>query len=319
MILAVNLNPAIDKIYFVQDFKLGAVHRPTHLINSPGGKGSNVARVAKQLGAQVMITGFIGGATGQFIESELAKIGIEPAFLKIEGESRICINITDEQAVQCTEVLEPGPTLTMDDEVRFLEHLGTLMPKVDVVTLSGSLPVGISKDFYAKMIQVVHAHHKKVLLDTSGEALIQAYGQKPDLLKPNQDEIAQLMTHLNGKQEHQMEQESSLSGILTRLLADGIQTPIVTLGKEGALAILEDGVYQFILPPISVVNTVGSGDAFLAGCAVAMDGQKSPLEIVKLGMACGAANTQFSQTGYVTAELVNAFKEKVCLKKIVSA
>ncbi|WP_278335836.1 hypothetical protein [Petroclostridium xylanilyticum] len=40
------MNPAIDKVYAVDDFKVGEVFRPRDMTATAGGKGLNVARVA---------------------------------------------------------------------------------------------------------------------------------------------------------------------------------------------------------------------------------------------------------------------------------
>ena len=112
MILAINMNPAIDKVYAVDDFKVGEVFRPRDMTATAGGKGLNVARVACLLGEQVIATGLAGGSTGRFIEEEVKKQGIDSQFVPIQGESRICINIMDEKNVTSTEILEPGPTIS---------------------------------------------------------------------------------------------------------------------------------------------------------------------------------------------------------------
>ena len=53
MITTVTLNPAIDTRYFIDDFKDGKLFRVDKIIKSPGGKGLNVSKVLKQLGADI--------------------------------------------------------------------------------------------------------------------------------------------------------------------------------------------------------------------------------------------------------------------------
>lgn len=97
----------------------------------------------------------------------------------------------------------------------------------------------------------------------------------------------------------------------------GIQLPVITLGKEGCIAALSDGVYRFFAPPIKVLNTVGSGDSFTAGCAVALSRGEEPDRIIRLGMGCGMANTQFFKTGMVSVELVEQFYRTIEAEKIM--
>ena len=103
---------------------------------------------------------------------------------------------------------------------------------------------------------------------------------------------------------------------LLKLKEQGIELPIITLGKDGCIAALEDGIYRFFAPAIKVLNTVGSGDSFVAGCAVSLCRGKGAMEVVKMGMACGMANTQFFQTGMVTVELVDKFFNMIEIEKL---
>jgi 1-phosphofructokinase family hexose kinase len=311
MILAITMNPAIDKIYFVENYQLGEVHRPSDMIASAGGKGLNVARVAKLVGANVAASGLLGGANGSFIESKVKELKIESQFFRIAGETRICINVTDTESQQCTEVLEAGPTVSEKECVDYLVFYESLLDTVDVVTLSGSLPQGIPSDYYAKLIAIAKAHGKKVLLDSSGSAFAEGLKEKPYLIKPNTDEIK---VFYNGD-------TTTLDGLVNAIRhfkAYGIELPIISRGKDGSLAGLSDGIYQMTIPPVTVINSVGSGDSFIAGCAVGLSQGLSEHDAIKLATACGTANTQFSGTGVVTQEKVDAYFEVVSIEKIAN-
>src|SRR4051794_27548431 len=104
MILCVTANAAIDKTAVVSPFRIDQIHRPKQVLALPGGKGCNVARALKQLGDASLVTGWVGGFAGQFIESGLNKEGIETAFVHTEGESRTCLSILDPEAQTMTEV-----------------------------------------------------------------------------------------------------------------------------------------------------------------------------------------------------------------------
>ena len=189
MILAVTMNPAIDKIYFVDGFKLDEVHRPKGIISSAGGKGLNVARVAKIIGEEVAVTGFLGGGNGQFIRKKVKELGLIDRFVEIDDETRICINITDNVNNTTSEVLEPGPIITEEQSGKFLSSFSTMIDDVDIITFSGSLPKGLDSDFYAKLIRICNVKNKKVLLDTSGDAFKYGVLALPYMVKPNEDEI----------------------------------------------------------------------------------------------------------------------------------
>lgn len=302
------MNPAIDKIYRVDDYQLGKVHRPSETISSPGGKGLNVARVANLMGEQVMASGLLGGGNGAFIEKHVETQGILSRFGKIAGESRICINVTDTLSQQCTEVLEEGPLISTEEGESFLQNFADLMPLVNVITISGSLPRGLSSGYYRKLIEIAKTNNKKVLLDTSGLALLEGIEARPYLVKPNQDEMLHIFKQSTSIVDY-------VKGI-TYLKSKGIELPIISKGKDGSIAGLSDGIYRVTIPPVKVVNTVGSGDSFIAGCAVALEWGLSQIDLLKLGTACGTTNTQFTQTGYVEKDRVEDYFNQVTVEKI---
>ena len=304
MILTVTLNPAIDKVYLVEDYQLGEVHRPSRTIVSPGGKGLNVAKVAYALDQKVGATGFLGGASGEFLETKVREIGIESEFLKIDGETRTCVNVSDPKNGKSTEVLEAGPWIQEEVAEQFLKHFENLIPKYNVIALSGSLPQGLNQDYYKKLIKICKKYQKKVLLDTSGQAFMEGLKGIPYLVKPNIDEIKQcypktVRTVLEAKEAVLYFKEKNIG------------VPILSMGKEGCVAALENNVCHFSLAPVEVINTVGSGDSFIAGCAVGFDRGYSLEDSIKLAVACGTANTQFAETGHVTKELVEYYLKQI--------
>ena len=308
MILTVTLNPAIDKVYEVTSFAVGKVFRPSNMWVTAGGKGLNVSRVATILGAQVVATGFLGGSNGQFIRAQISKQGIKDAFVEVEGETRICIAINDPILNTSTEVLEPGPTISAAEQEKFLQGFRDLAAQVDIVTISGSLPKGVSTDFYGKLVEICHSLNKRVLLDTSGIALTASLVAHPFMIKPNASELEAIV----GKE---LVTESDVLQAAQELHQRGVDIVCVTLGGDGCIAVTNDDVYRLTAPTIEIVSAVGSGDSFVAGCAVAFTQGQDLVEVLKMGMACGMANTQFAQTGYVTAELVEQFKQQVVVQR----
>lgn len=311
MILAITMNPAIDKIYFVDNYQLGQVHRPTSTIASPGGKGLNVARVARLMGENVTASGPLGGGNGAFIRENIKSLGIVDGFSDISGETRICINVTDPIKGTFTEVLESGPVITEEEVSRYLKVFSHLVSHVDVVTISGSLPRGIQDNFYQILIEIANREGKKVLLDTSGTAFLKGLEAKPYIIKPNEDEIKSAYSG-------PIKTEEDLVQAVLYFKHMGIACPIISRGKAGALAGLKDGVYQVTHPVVKVVNTVGSGDSFIAGCAISISRGYSEVDMLMMGAACGTANTQYRQTGYVEKEKVEAFLREIKIKKIAS-
>ena len=309
MILAINMNPAIDKVYAVDDYQIDKVFRPSAMTATAGGKGLNVARVAHLLGEKVAVTGMIGGSTGRLIEEKAVEQGLDNRFVSIQGESRICINVMDEKNNTSTEILEPGPTVTFEEEEAFLARYIELLDECSVVTASGSLPEGLPSNFYATLIRLANQKGKKFILDTSGISFIEGVKEKPYMIKPNLDELTMLL-------HHRPENIDDYIDAVKSFREQGIEMPVVSLGKSGSIAALEDGIYHFTTPNIKVLNAVGSGDSLVAGCATGLYRGLKPMDIIKLGMACGTANTQFFKTGWITVELVNEFLPLIECTKI---
>lgn len=309
MILTVTMNPAIDKIYLVNNYTLGEVHRPTEMIASPGGKGLNVARVAKLMGEEVGATGPLGGGNGAYVRKGVEDLGIHSVFCEIQGETRICINVTDVESQQCTEVLESGPVLTEREAKAQLAKFESLMDKVDVVTISGSMAKGLPTDFYARLIGIAKSHGIKSILDSSGDAFVEGIKAKPFAIKPNEDEIRKVYDGPVDTVEGKIQ-------AIRFFKNKGIQLPVISMGKDGSLAGLLDGIYKITIPTVKVINTVGSGDSFVAGLAVGVTNGLSEKDMLKMATACGTANTQYAQTGFVERDVVAGYFEQVEIEKI---
>ena len=299
MILTVTANPTIDKVYFVDELKIGEVHRPFKSTATAGGKGINVARVAALLGEKTIALGFLGGKNGEFISAEIKKLGIEDRFTSVHGETRVNTNISDKFG-NSTEILEAGPTVTKEEIASLINEFENAVDKSDIICVSGSLPKGTDSSLYKEFIRIAKSTGKKIIVDTSGNTLKDIIEYSPFMVKPNRDEIKELF-------EIETDNGNDIKKALITLHEKGIELPIITLGSDGAAAYIEDKFYHFISPAVSVKNSVGSGDSTVAGIAVGISQGLSFIESIKLGMAAGTANTQFDKTGYVSRELVDEY------------
>jgi tagatose 6-phosphate kinase len=311
MILALTLNPAIDKVYAVSDFQVDQVFRAEAMTRTAGGKGLNVARVAKLLGEPVISAGFIGGGSGVFIQNQVKAQGITDRFTEIDGESRINIAIVDHKNHTSTEVLEAGPAIQVGDYRKFISNYTKLVQECDIVTASGSLPPGVPPECYQYLITIARQSGKRFILDTSGYPLINAILAKPYMIKPNLEEYLKCFGD-----ENTSTQPLDFSGAILNLADRGIEYPCISLGKDGCIVKIDSSIYHLCPPVLEAVNTVGSGDSFVAGCAVGFSRKWPPLEVFKLGMACGIANTQFFETGKITLPLVEQYGHMIKVEQL---
>ena len=165
MILTLTLNPSVDISYPLDELHIDTVNRVQNVSKTAGGKGLNVTRVLSQLNEQVVATGFLGGKIGDFIAEKLNHNQVKHSFFKIKGETRNCIAILHNG--NQTEILEQGPTITVDESTGFLKHLKDLIPKAKSVVISGSLPKGVDSNYYSKIIDICNENDKPVVLDLS--------------------------------------------------------------------------------------------------------------------------------------------------------
>ncbi|ACZ10221.1 Tagatose-6-phosphate kinase [Sebaldella termitidis] len=304
MITTVTLNPAIDTRYFIEDFKEGRLFRAEKTIKSPGGKGLNVTKVLRQMGADVVATGIIGGKNGEWIQENLKKMDIKEEFYVSSAETRVCIAVLAKHSE--TEILESGEELTDSDLRAFEKKLMELVEKSDVITMSGSLPKGMDAGYYQKLVELVNRKGKKVILDTSGKSLLEGVKGKPYLIKPNFDELEYVLGEsIDGRDK--------IKKAVEKLKNLGAQNVLVSLGGEGAIYFGEE-ILKITIPKIKIHNTVGSGDSSVAGFAKGLDDGLELNEILKLSMACGMSNAQSMETGRVIPEDVKEFMGNITVE-----
>src|SRR5690349_3518887 len=146
MILCINANAAIDKTVVVNGFRLNEIHRPQSVMSLPGGKGANAAKGLKRLGESPVVSGWVGGYNGQFIEAGLKSEGIDTAFVHVDAESRTCLSILDPENNTLTEIYERGEPILPEQVEELKDLFASIVGEYNAVTLSGSLPPGVPSD-----------------------------------------------------------------------------------------------------------------------------------------------------------------------------
>lgn len=305
MITTVTLNPAIDTRYFIDDFKEGKLFRAEKIVKSPGGKGLNVTKILKQLGTDVTATGILGGKNGEWIVEKLKERNIKESFFISSKETRVCIAILSNNSE--TEILETSETIEENELKKFEIIFTELLEQSEIVTMSGSLLKGTKKDYYRKLVEIANVKGKKVILDTSGKALIEGIKAKPYLIKPNLDELEYVLGE-------KIDNDKKIKRAVYKLKELGAQNILLSMGKNGAFYFGETN-FKIIIPKIKVCNTVGSGDSTVAGLAKGLHDNLKMEDTLKLAMACGMSNAQKMETGAVDIDDVKSFQEKIEIVK----
>ncbi|MGA5503171.1 1-phosphofructokinase family hexose kinase [Streptomyces umbrinus] len=254
MILTVTLNTALDITYRVRGLRPHTSHRVTEVIERPGGKGLNVARVLAALGHEVTVTGFVGGATGRAVQEQLTHTaGVVDALVPVAGATRRTIAVADTATGDTTQLNEPGPSITPAEWSAFQEAYEVLLRSASAVALCGSLPPGVPVGAYAQLVRTARALAVPVLLDTSGEPLRRGIAARPDIVKPNADELAELTGSHDPSQATRDARRR------------GAHSVVASLGAEGLLARTPDGDWHAAPPRAVHGNPTGAGDSVVAG------------------------------------------------------
>ncbi|MZE67483.1 hexose kinase, partial [Streptomyces sp. SID5789] len=240
MILTVTLNTALDITYRVRSLRPHASHRVSDVTERAGGKGLNVARVLAALGHEVTVTGFAGGTTGGAVRDGLSGVpGVTDALVPVAGATRRTIAVVDERTGDTTQLNEPGPAVAPAEWNAFQDTYEELLGGASAVALCGSLPPGVPVGAYAGLVRSARAAGVPVLLDTSGEPLRRGVAARPDLIKPNADELAEL----TGSHEPLRATQAARRR--------GARSVIASLGAEGLLAVTPEGRWR-AAPPAHV-------------------------------------------------------------------
>lgn len=284
MIYTLSFNPAID--YYVKSdrFVLNEINSCRTAFAYPGGKGINVSRMLNSLGTDTVALGFIAGFTGDALQKALLDLNIKTDFIVLkEGLTRINVKIRceDETDINCD-----GPNIDKDS----LKELYSKLDKLesgDTLVLAGSLPKSIPQDIYESILEHIKGRNIAAVVDTAGKKLLGVLKYRPFLIKPNNQELGEIF-------DTTADSLDEILPLALKLQALGARNVLVSRGADGAVLLTEDG--EIINAPTfegKAINTVGAGDAMLAGFLFKFNQTGDMKKALTFGAAAGTA-TAFS-------------------------
>lgn len=315
MLVCISANPAIDRRLRLENIAVGEINRALSAQPFPGGKAAHVAMVAKSLGLDVMWVGFLGGAAGEQCESGLTEFGVPLTVIRTQSETRANLELISADG-SITEILEPGGIVTEGEVERLLATCRDLFSESEPgtqVAISGSLPPGAPSDLYAELIRLAHVYDCRTLLDTSGDALRQALGAAPDLVKPNRYEAADFVGR-------SIDSATTAVEATQGFFSTGAKSVAISLGADGMVWQRAASSDAFVSEPLPLpdCSSVGCGDAALAGFAVAHERGLSDEETLRLATACGSANCIAEAPGRVNASDVHRLAQEVAVRRVAA-
>jgi tagatose 6-phosphate kinase len=292
MILAVCLNPALQRTLTFGGLEFNRVNRAKSVVLSTGGKGVNVARVAATAGADVRLLTLSGGPNGLELKTLLKREEIPFHPVPVRGNTRICTTLLDRGNGTQTELVEESGPVTKEEAGRAQRAFEKMLPRCRLLILSGTAPKGFPPTVYRRWIESAGKLGIPSILDAPGELAVNGLAGRPWLFKPNWGEMEAL---LGRRTRPGAEAKSALA----RLHRMGARNVLVTADGPAAAAYAEGVFYRLASPDLDVVNSIGSGDSIAAGIGAALLLGKTLLEAFRFGMACGSANVLTPLAGTV--------------------
>jgi len=297
-ILTVTLNPVLDYVVTIpklSDFEMSA-----------GGKGINVSRALKNLGGTTVALGFLGGASGQIIKRKLQAEHLRSDFVKT-GATRRSLTIIESPSAKITRFFENGPTVSRSSQKSFLKKFKTHLSHCQAVVISGRSAAGLPDSFCRDLITQATKRGIKTTLDTTGKAFGRGLEAAPFLIKPNLEEAQEFL-------KRKIRNRTELKKAARSFLKFGVAVVVISLGKRGALAASGNECWFAKAPKVKAQNTVGCGDAMLAGFIYEYFKSHHLGESLKTAVAAGTANALSLHPGKINRRQVARLRKKVVLQ-----
>ncbi|MBT9692852.1 1-phosphofructokinase [Eubacterium ventriosum] len=299
MIYTVTFNPSLDYIVSVDDFKLGLTNRTSSELILPGGKGTNVSTVLKNLGLESTALGFVAGFTGNEIVKRLNDMGIKSDFISIEnGISRINLKL---KSIDGTEINGAGPDISEDKVNELMDKLNQLK-EGDVLVLAGSIPSSMSDNIYRDIMADLKDRGVMIVVDATKDLLLNVLEYHPFLIKPNNHELGEIF-------DVKLTTREEVIPYGRKLQEKGARNVLVSMAGEGAVLIAEDGqVFDAPAPKGKLINGVGAGDSMVAGFVAGWIEKQDYEYAFHMGVASGSASA-FSENLATKEEIINVYNQ----------
>ncbi|MAG13981.1 MAG: hypothetical protein CMN78_05240 [Spirochaetales bacterium] len=318
MILVVGQNSAWQNTYLLPDMLPGKVNRVTGVTRSAAGKGANLSRGLNFLGKTPHLLAYAGGHIGGQFTVACDRDGIRKTIVPISSETRMCTTVLSKAGI-ATEIVEPAPEINEREAGEFLKAFLALLPQAKCLAIAGTAVDGDTPDCYLQYALRAKEHNIPVFLDSYREHGKVALAAGPDILKINNDELADLT---GMPVDSRQDRENACTSIREDF---GIRWIIITLGENGAEGFSAAAGIVASPPAISAKNPIGSGDVFSSGVISSMldSGFSWDLDCleqsIRLAVAMGTANCISLKTGHVERAHLRSILPKVEVQRHLTA
>ena len=312
MIFTVTLNPAIDKILFLEAFQRSRTNRLSRTLETIGGKGTHVSINLRLQGVQSTALGIALGENGRKITRKLRDWGVGVQFLEYDlpgMESRTNYEIVESAGHTCTMLTERGPILPASITDDLLNQIRSLVKAGDILVLTGDASNVEDTRIYSKLTRLAKDLGGKVFLDASGHYLKEGLQSGPFLIKPNLEELC----FISGRE---LKTTGEIVAAMQEL--DGFNIPMIAMTWGGEGAIVKNGRDFYRVHPIEVktINAGGCGDAFLSAMVAGIEKGLETEQTLKQAAAVAAAAAETDITVGFDPDRAKELKERAFVEKI---
>ncbi|MFT8321096.1 MAG: hexose kinase [Bacillus sp. (in: firmicutes)] len=312
MIYTVTLNTAIDRILYVEN---QLTRKKNNVINSIGydigGKATHVSVVLAKMKIDNIATGFIGEHHSALLLSMLQSHQVKSNFIVQKGcRTRESTVIVDDSGNGSFMMTEKGFEISESSHIKLVNYLQENVKKGDLIVFAGSPPSGYSIDNYRQLLETVTKKGGLLVIDAAKEFLREAIKQKPYLIKPNEDELNELIGKSLTKDHEYIEE-------IIKLHQKGVEVVVISLGKKGSFIGFAQQYFKVTPPVVEEVNDTGCGDAFVGGMVAGLTKDTEDiLNAVRFATAVSALKATQKTSSIPSLHHIDEWMEAVQIERI---
>ncbi len=300
-------NLTTDRTLTIDELRPGEVLRFSTATITPGGKGVNVARVARAMGFPAVLVAVAPGRTGRAVVELLGDEGLDVVPVETGGEVRAASVILEESG-RVTVLNEPGPAVAEGEWEAYERAVETNLSGHGFLVCIGSLPPGSPPDAYARLVWLARSRGVRALVDAAGAQLAGALEAGPELATPNLAEAEGVLlgTESLPVDDGSPDVRARALDAASELVARGAGTALVTAGAAGVAIALASERRWVEAPHVEGRNPIGAGDSLVAGLVGTLERGGDLDGAVRAGVAAAAASVETEVAGLVDPERVRA-------------
>jgi 1-phosphofructokinase family hexose kinase len=314
MIATITINPAIDKIYYIDDFSLNKLNRITDENKeaiSPGGKGVNISIMLKKFGINTIAMGFTGGVFGKKLEQEVRRLGITTNFVKTEQDTRTDIFIIDNKNDTLTEINESGLHISDEDLFLFMDRYKKILNQTKTIILAGSLLPAMPLDFYGELIRLAKKKKVKTIIHTAPKYIDSAIYENAEIIFPDMRSTC----HFREKAINVID-DCLAAGKAILKTHKGIKVILFSHLIEYVVAITRKKAFIFSHKNLHTANLLGFNDAIVSGIVYGLENDMEIREALLMGSMAGYKTIKKNEKYCSDLDKIIKSKENITIEEI---